>query len=167
LPPKARRGNITKETKIGIAIGAILAGSLLAGVLAGPSSATSKPKTLDDLVNESKVSATQRAINQNETNRSISIEEAKKKELNLKNAQEADDLAAWLRDDVKNSRYTFGGVPCSLDCSGHEAGYNWASGHDIDDPSKCEDAGEHFNSPSFAEGCSMYVDEHLKEYDTE
>ena len=56
-----------------------------------------------------------------------------------------------------NSR-EFGGYECTVDCSGHEAGYTWAEQHDITDGDDCDTAGEHSNSPSFAEGCHAYVD---------
>ena len=51
----------------------------------------------------------------------------------------------------------FDGYACREDCSGHEAGYRWAEEHDITDVEDCEAAGEHSNSPSFAEGCESYV----------
>lgn len=41
--------------------------------------------------------------------------------------------------------------------SGHQAGYDWAESNDITDESDCEAAGDHSNSPSFAEGCEAYV----------
>ena len=44
--------------------------------------------------------------------------------------------------------------------SGHQAGYDWAEEKGIDDEDDCEQAGDHSNSPSFAEGCKAYVDEH-------
>jgi hypothetical protein len=40
----------------------------------------------------------------------------------------------------------------------HEAGYKWAEEHGIADGDACDAAGEHSNSPSFAEGCHAYVD---------
>jgi hypothetical protein len=52
---------------------------------------------------------------------------------------------------------TFAGYECTEDCSGHEAGYAWGE-HDISDEEDCDTAGEHSNSPSFAEGCHAYVD---------
>jgi hypothetical protein len=52
----------------------------------------------------------------------------------------------------------FAGYECTVDCSGHEAGYKWAEEHDISDGDDCDQAGEHSNSPSFAEGCHAYVD---------
>ena len=56
------------------------------------------------------------------------------------------------------SRPEFDGYDCTLDCSGHEAGYKWAEEHSITDGGDCDAAGEHSNSPSFAEGCHAYVD---------
>jgi hypothetical protein len=53
---------------------------------------------------------------------------------------------------------TFAGYECTQDCSGHRAGYAWAEEHDITDGDACDAAGEHSNSPSFAEGCHAYVD---------
>lgn len=49
---------------------------------------------------------------------------------------------------------TFGGYPCTVDCSGHEAGYNWAIENGITDASECTG-----NSNSFIEGCMVAVDE--------
>jgi hypothetical protein len=53
---------------------------------------------------------------------------------------------------------TFHGYDCTVDCSGHSAGYKWAEDHYISDGDDCDVAGEHSNSPSFAEGCHAYVD---------
>lgn len=52
----------------------------------------------------------------------------------------------------------FNGYPCIEDCSGHEAGYEWAEGKDIDN---IEDCGG--NSESFIEGCQNYVEENYPE----
>ena len=55
----------------------------------------------------------------------------------------------------------FHGYACTQDCSGHEAGYNWAEEHDIDDPHTCY-SGPRLSNPaylSFSEGCEAYVDE--------
>lgn len=49
---------------------------------------------------------------------------------------------------------TFHGDPCTVDCSGHQAGYAWAEKHDIDDEDNCGG-----NSESFIEGCKAYVRE--------
>jgi hypothetical protein len=59
--------------------------------------------------------------------------------------------------EQEQKQRTFDGDPCTSDCSGHEAGYNWAEEHGIDDEDDCDAAGEHSNSPSFAEGCKAYV----------
>lgn len=61
---------------------------------------------------------------------------------------------------------TFAGSPCTSDCSGHEAGYNWAEEHGIDDESDCDTAGDTSNSPSFAEGCRDFVQENGTTDDT-
>lgn len=49
---------------------------------------------------------------------------------------------------------TFGKYTCTNDCSGHEAGYEWAEENDIDDPDDCGG-----NSQSFIEGCREYAEE--------
>ncbi len=45
------------------------------------------------------------------------------------------------------------GLDCTVDCSGHEAGYRWAKQHSIDDEDYCPDG----DSESFHEGCIAYV----------
>lgn len=48
---------------------------------------------------------------------------------------------------------TFAGYNChSHQCAGHQAGWEWASEHDITDLADCEG-----NSQSFIEGCEAYV----------
>ncbi len=49
---------------------------------------------------------------------------------------------------------TFHGYPCTQDCSGHEAGFDWAEEKGITDPEDCGG-----NSQSFIEGCEAYADE--------
>ena len=49
---------------------------------------------------------------------------------------------------------TFDGYICTVDCSGHEAGYDWAERNGITDPSECSG-----NSQSFIEGCQSYAGE--------
>ena len=49
---------------------------------------------------------------------------------------------------------TFQGYPCTVDCSGHEAGYEWAQDKGINDPSDCGG-----NSNSFSEGCQAWAEE--------
>lgn len=48
----------------------------------------------------------------------------------------------------------FKGYPCTVDCSGHEAGYEWAEDKGITDPDDCGG-----NSNSFIEGCQAYAEE--------
>ena len=43
---------------------------------------------------------------------------------------------------------------CTGNCSGHEAGYEWAADKGISDPSDCGG-----NSESFIEGCEAYANE--------
>ena len=52
----------------------------------------------------------------------------------------------------------FHGYKCETDCSGHEAGYNWASTNNIEDEYYCSNESE-----SFEEGCRIFVEE-LEEY---
>jgi len=49
---------------------------------------------------------------------------------------------------------SFHGDPCTEDCSGHQAGYDWAEQKDIDDEDDCDTPSESFN-----EGCKSYVEE--------
>ena len=49
---------------------------------------------------------------------------------------------------------TFRGYPCTVDCSGHEAGYEWAERKGIEDPYDCGG-----NSNSFIEGCQAWAEE--------
>ena len=42
------------------------------------------------------------------------------------------------------------------DCVGHKAGYDWAASRPVSEQD-CNTAGEHYNSPSFAEGCKTAV----------
>lgn len=46
------------------------------------------------------------------------------------------------------------GYRCADDCSGHEAGYQWAEQNGIDDPDDCGG-----RSQSFIEGCEAYAEE--------
>ncbi|MBP6924258.1 MAG: hypothetical protein KBC62_03170 [Candidatus Pacebacteria bacterium] len=57
----------------------------------------------------------------------------------------------------------FNGDPCTGDCSGHEAGYEWAEEENIRDIDDCSG-----NSTSFNEGCESWVEEHtpdVQEFD--
>ncbi len=53
-----------------------------------------------------------------------------------------------------NAQETFRGYNCTDDCSGHEAGYDWAARNDITDERDCDGNGQSFN-----EGCQAYVEE--------
>jgi hypothetical protein len=53
---------------------------------------------------------------------------------------------------------TFHGYFCTEDCSGHEAGYEWAEDNAIVDPSDCGG-----NSNSFIEGCEVWAEEQQDE----
>jgi hypothetical protein len=58
---------------------------------------------------------------------------------------------------------TFGGYECTVDCSGHKAGYEWAEGKGITDKAECEQILN--NSPnrtSFYEGCMAYVEDPIR-----
>jgi len=49
---------------------------------------------------------------------------------------------------------SFRGYECTDDCSGHEAGYEWAERKGITDPDDCGGKSE-----SFIEGCRSYAEE--------
>lgn len=57
-------------------------------------------------------------------------------------------------DSPASAGLTFHGYDCTVDCSGHEAGYQWAEEHDITDEDDCDG-----NSESLIEGCKAYVQE--------
>lgn len=48
---------------------------------------------------------------------------------------------------------TFEGYACTVDCSGHEAGWERAEDHSVTDESECGG-----NSESFREGCVAYAE---------
>lgn len=58
------------------------------------------------------------------------------------------------RDELEGEAGSYAGYGCTVDCSGHEAGYNWAADNDITDPNDCGG-----NSWSFIEGCEAYAEE--------
>ena len=62
-------------------------------------------------------------------------------------------LPVTLAHTASAQAQTFGDFDCTVDCSGHEAGYNWADQHGIDDEKNCPDG----NSQSFHEGCIAYT----------
>ena len=51
--------------------------------------------------------------------------------------------------------HTFHGYRCTQNCSGHEAGYDWARRNHVDDNQSCSSG-----SKSFREGCKAYSREH-------
>lgn len=53
----------------------------------------------------------------------------------------------------------FYGYECTQDCSGHEAGYEWAMENEINDPGDCGG-----NSNSFIEGCLTFANEPHDDY---
>ena len=55
---------------------------------------------------------------------------------------------------------TFRGYECTQDCSGHQAGYEWAERHDITDPNDCGG-----RSQSFIEGCQAWAKENEDDRD--
>ncbi len=58
------------------------------------------------------------------------------------------------RDSYGGERGSYAGQGCTVDCSGHEAGYAWAQERGITDPDDCGG-----NSWSFIEGCRAYAEE--------
>jgi hypothetical protein len=58
------------------------------------------------------------------------------------------------RDSYEGANGTYQGDGCTEDCSGHDAGYEWAEDNGIDDPDNCGG-----NSWSFEEGCRAYAEE--------
>lgn len=71
-------------------------------------------------------------------------------------SEAAQELAAEAAAaNLAGTTYADQGQPygCTLDCSGHEAGYKWADENEITDPADCEG-----NSQSFIEGCEAYAE---------
>jgi hypothetical protein len=42
---------------------------------------------------------------------------------------------------------------------GHQAGRDWATDHPEATQADCEEAGQHYNSPSFADGCRSLIED--------
>ena len=61
-------------------------------------------------------------------------------------------------EDFDEEPITSDNWECTSDCSGHEAGYEWADEHGITDPDDCGG-----NSDSFIEGCRASANEHNME----
>jgi hypothetical protein len=64
------------------------------------------------------------------------------------------------RNSYAGSRGTSHGEGCTVDCGGHDAGYNWAEANGIDDPDDCGG-----KSWSFEEGCRAYAKEQAADGD--
>jgi opacity protein-like surface antigen len=63
-------------------------------------------------------------------------------------------LLVSILSSAMASAATFDGNQCLGDCSGHQAGYDWAEQNDVDDESSCSTPSQSFN-----EGCQSYIDE--------
>jgi hypothetical protein len=61
---------------------------------------------------------------------------------------------------------TFGGYECTIDCSGHRAGYEWAEAKGIVSETECETIVLRApNRTSFYEGCLAYVEDPARDAD--
>lgn len=59
---------------------------------------------------------------------------------------------ATLTFAISAQANSFGGYQCIGDCSGHQAGFDWAEQNQIDDEASCSTS-----SNSFNEGCVSFV----------
>lgn len=68
----------------------------------------------------------------------------------------AADARADAEADLSGTTYqeVAGTSACTEDCSGHDAGYEWAQENEITDPDDCDGT-----SDSFIEGCQAYGEE--------
>lgn len=91
--------------------------------------------------------------------------------VNPKGEFDEESARADAAADVSASSFTDVGdtSTCTDDCSGHDAGFEWAKENDITEGSQCSG-----NSPSFIEGCEAFasaieeqVDEAKSEHDEE
>ena len=75
---------------------------------------------------------------------------------NERQSEAIEDAEEQARDDLEGSTYqdNFGSFGCTLDCGGHDAGFDWAQNRGLSDSSECSG-----NSQSFIEGCEAYFDE--------
>ena len=67
---------------------------------------------------------------------------------------EEDECNRYLQEKLYGNSLHFNSYECTEDCSGHEAGYEWAENNYIDNIDDCGG-----NSTSFIEGCMAYVEE--------
>lgn len=68
--------------------------------------------------------------------------------------EESEEIAEQETTSQRTEPLEFHGYTCTDDCSGHQAGYDWAEENNITDVSKCNG-----NSRSFDEGCQAYLEE--------
>ena len=73
-----------------------------------------------------------------------------------------DGCNKYVQENTYEITPTHYGDDCTEDCSGHDAGYEWAEENDIDDPDDCDG-----NSDSFIEGCQTYAEEQEDYYDSD
>jgi hypothetical protein len=68
------------------------------------------------------------------------------------------------RSELEGTTYVGQGAVygCTSDCSGHDAGYEWAQENEIEDPSDCGG-----KSASFIEGCEAYAEEFQRQVEEE
>jgi hypothetical protein len=74
------------------------------------------------------------------------------------NLSESSSASTFDSGNAASTKRKFDEYDCTIDCRGHKAGYEWAERKSISDGYDCDVAGDHYNSPSFAEGCHAYVD---------
>jgi hypothetical protein len=76
-------------------------------------------------------------------------------EANQRENERADALAD-ARSELEGLSYQdqHGSYGCTYDCSGHDAGYQWAQDNEIEDAADCGGT-----SASFIEGCEAYSDD--------
>ena len=67
-------------------------------------------------------------------------------------AGETYDQYRSRRDDLGGGAGSYEDYGCTQDCSGHQAGYEWAEAHGVSDASDCGG-----DSWSFQEGCVAYA----------
>ncbi len=84
----------------------------------------------------------------------LSVIEQESSSLEGSNIVPNEELIEGELDSSNPEKLTFKGYECTDDCSGHEAGYEWAEENSIDDANNCDG-----NSNSFNEGCESYVEE--------
>jgi Tfp pilus assembly protein PilV len=75
---------------------------------------------------------------------------------NERQSEALEDSKEQARENLQGSTYqdNFGSAGCTSDCSGHDAGFDWAQNRGLSDRSECSG-----NSNSFIEGCEAYFDQ--------